>query len=126
MDRIFARKTSTVTLKPVKAIRFSDRTCKRYLSEIRFCDCNDAPYNTPVQTNGADAFKLALYLISRALEGVDARIVNTLHDEIIVEARDGIEDQVLTIVKESMEEALDLIIPEVPFAAEIRVAESWG
>jgi len=50
----------------------------------------------------------------------------TQHDEIIVEARDGIEDQVLTIVKESMEEAFQGIIPEVPFIAEVRVAEAWG
>jgi DNA polymerase I-like protein with 3'-5' exonuclease and polymerase domains len=49
-----------------------------------------------------------------------------LHDEIIVEARDGIEDQVQTIVKESMEEAFGRIIPEVPFVVEIRVAEAWG
>ena len=32
-------------------------------------------------------------------------IVHTQHDEIIIEARDGIEDQVREIVKESMEEA---------------------
>ena len=57
---------------------------------------------------------------------MDARIVHTQHDEIIVEARDGIEDQVREIVKESMEEALEGIIPEVPFVAEIRVAEAWG
>ena len=31
----------------------------------------------------------------------------------------------LGIVKESME-ALERIIPEVPFVAEIRVAEAWG
>ena len=53
-------------------------------------------------------------------------IVHSLHDEIIVEARDAIEDQVQTIVKESMEEAFRKIIPsEVPFVAEIRVADSW-
>jgi hypothetical protein len=40
----------------------------------------------PVQANGADDFKLALYLISRGLKGVDARIVHTLHDEIVVDA----------------------------------------
>jgi DNA polymerase I-like protein with 3'-5' exonuclease and polymerase domains len=80
----------------------------------------------PVQANGADGFKLALCLISRALEGIDARIVHTQHDEIIVEARDGIEDQVETIVKESMGEAFSQIIPEVPFVAEIRVAGAWG
>jgi DNA polymerase I-like protein with 3'-5' exonuclease and polymerase domains len=60
---------------------------------------------------------LALDLISGRLKGVDARIVHTLHDEIIVEARDGIEDQVQAIVKESMEEAFGKIIPEVPFMA---------
>ena len=50
----------------------------------------------------------------------------TQHDEIIIEARDGTEDQVEAIVKESMEEAFRQIIPEVPFIAEIRVAEAWG
>jgi len=48
------------------------------------------------------------------------------HDVIIVEARDGIEDQVEAIVEESMEEAFQGIIPEVPFVAEIRVTEAWG
>ena len=49
-----------------------------------------------------------------------------LHDEIIVEARDGIQDQVQVIVKESMEAAFEKIIPEIPFAVEIRMADSWG
>jgi hypothetical protein len=57
--------------------------------------------------------------------GVNARIVDTLHDEIIVEARDGIEDQVEAIVKESMVEALKRIIPEIPFVVEPRMANSW-
>ncbi len=38
--------------------------------------------------------------------------------KIIIEARDGVEDQVQVIVKESMEEAFGEIIPEVPFVAE--------
>jgi DNA polymerase I len=48
------------------------------------------------------------------------------HDEIIIEARDGIEDQVREIVKESMEEAFKKIITEIPFVVEPRVAEDWG
>ncbi|MGA2228352.1 MAG: DNA polymerase [Syntrophobacteraceae bacterium] len=79
----------------------------------------------PVQANGADAFKLALCLISSGLQGIDARIGNTLHDEIIVEARDGIEDQVEAIVKESMQAAFKRIVREVPFVTEVRVADSW-
>jgi len=35
-------------------------------------------------------------------------------------------DEVKAIVAESMEEALEKIIPEVPFAVEIRVAVAWG
>jgi DNA polymerase I-like protein with 3'-5' exonuclease and polymerase domains len=79
----------------------------------------------PVQTTGADAFKLALYFTSSGMEGVDAHIVNTFHDEIIVEAREGIEDQVQSIVEKSMEEEFKQIIPAVPFVAEIRLAHSW-
>ena len=55
-----------------------------------------------------------------------ARIVHTQHDEIVIEARDAIEDQVETIVKESMEEAFKQIIPEVPFVAEPKIAHAWG
>jgi DNA polymerase-1 len=82
-------------------------------------------FNWPVQANGADGFKLALIYLSERLQGMDARVVHTQHDEIIVEARDAIEDQVKSIVRESMEGALEQIIPEVPFVADIRVADSW-
>jgi DNA polymerase I-like protein with 3'-5' exonuclease and polymerase domains len=76
--------------------------------------------------SGANGFKLAMVSISEKLNGLDARIVHTQHDEIIVEARDDIADQVQRMVKDSMEKALEKIIPEVPFVAEIRVAEAWG
>jgi DNA polymerase I-like protein with 3'-5' exonuclease and polymerase domains len=46
------------------------------------------------------------------------------HDEIIVEARDGIADQVLAIVKESIQEAFRKVVPEVPFVVEPRVAKA--
>lgn len=44
-----------------------------------------------------------------------------LHDQILIEARDAIEDRVKAIVSESMEGAFKRIIPEVPFVAAIRV-----
>lgn len=62
----------------------------------------------------------------QSLEGIDARIVHTQHDEIIIEARDGIKEQVREIVKGAMENAFKQIIPEVPFVVEPRVAEAWG
>jgi DNA polymerase-1 len=90
-------------------------------------DASDSSlFNLPVQATGADGFKLALIHISGKLNGLDARIVHTQHDEIIVEAGDDLAEQVQTIVMESMKGALKRIAPEVPFAAEIRVAEAWG
>jgi len=53
-------------------------------------------------------------------------LVDTFQNELVVEARDGIEDQVEAIVKGAMEAAFKQIIPEIPFVAEIRVAEAWG
>jgi len=83
-------------------------------------------FNLPVQATGADGFKLALVSISEKLNGLDACIVHTQHDEIIVEARDDIADQVKAMVADSMGKALEWIIPEVTFVVDIRVAEAWG
>ena len=68
----------------------------------------------------------AYFGISEKLNGLDARIVHTLHDEIIVEARDAIADQVQAIMKESMEEAFKQMLPEVSFVIEPKIADSWG
>ena len=72
-----------------------------------------------------DGFKLALINISGKLNGLDARIVHTQHDELIIETREDIADQVLAAVKESMQEALERIVPEVPFLEEPKIANSW-
>lgn len=73
-----------------------------------------------------DAFILGLIHISEKLNDLDVRIVHSQHDEIIIEARDDIADEVQAIVAESMEEAFERILPEVLFTVEIRVADSWG
>ena len=83
-------------------------------------------FNLPVQANGADGFKLALIRISQKLNDLDAHIVHTQHDEIIVEAREDIADPVREIVKVTMEALFKQIIPEVLFVVEPRVTEAWG
>ncbi|MGA2225993.1 MAG: hypothetical protein ABSH41_16280 [Syntrophobacteraceae bacterium] len=47
------------------------------------------------------------------------------HDEIIVEARDAIEEQVEAIVKGAMEGAFEKIVPEVRLIVEPKIADSW-
>ena len=88
-------------------------------SRAQWAQLEEFPYN-------ANAFKLALINVSEKLNSLDARIVHTQHDEIIIEARDGIADQVQAIVKECMERSFEQIIPEVTFVVEPKNADSWG
>jgi DNA polymerase-1 len=60
------------------------------------------------------------------LNGLDARIVNTMHDEIIVEARVEIAERVADILKESMVKAFEKLPPGVPFKVNMRIQETWG
>jgi DNA polymerase I-like protein with 3'-5' exonuclease and polymerase domains len=70
-----------------------------------------------------DGFKLAPIHISDRLNGLDSRNVHPRHDETIIEARDNIADQVQANVVESMEKALERIVPEVLFVVGTRGAD---
>ncbi len=59
-------------------------------------------YNFPMQATAADILKAALVAIDVALESMEARIVYSLHDEIIVAANQDREDNVARIVQECM------------------------
>ena len=90
-------------------------------------DASDALYSIFRFKPRRHGFKLALYLISGGLEEMPV-LSTPQHDEIIVEARDGTEDQVQAIVRESMEEAFRADHPRGPVCGEIRdrPANSWG
>ncbi|MFC1554520.1 DNA polymerase [candidate division KSB1 bacterium] len=80
-------------------------------------------YNYPVQSTGADGFKLALIELDNQLKPHDAEIVHTVHDEIIVEATAVIAVGISDIVKEVMESELNRMLPNVPFEVEPEIVE---
>jgi DNA polymerase-1 len=82
--------------------------------------------NFPIQATASDGFKLALLDLDRKLEGRDARIVHIIHDEIIVEAKEDIADEVSKIVKECMEKAYENMLSNCPFLVEPKITDSWG
>ena len=83
-------------------------------------------YNFPVQGTAADGFKLALIYLDEKLKDSDAQIVHILHDEVIVEAKADIADDVAKIVKTCMEGAFKKVIPNVPFKVEPEIRDAWG
>jgi DNA polymerase I-like protein with 3'-5' exonuclease and polymerase domains len=81
--------------------------------------------NTPVQGGTADGMKQALVLIAERLPE-SARIVSTVHDEVVVECAEDSADQCRGIITTSMVEAMSALFPEVPVEVETNVCTTWA
>lgn len=82
--------------------------------------------NTPIQGANADMTKYALVFIHEQLREYDAKLVNTVHDEIVVEARADQAEKVLKIVEAQMVRAAQLVVTAVPIVVDAILADSWS
>jgi DNA polymerase-1 len=82
--------------------------------------------NSPIQGSNADMTKLALIYLRNTLKSWDARTVNTVHDEIVVEAREDQAEEVKHLVEDAMVRAGQAILKDVPIVAEAAVADYWS
>lgn len=82
--------------------------------------------NSPIQGCNADMTKLALINLRAALRGWDARTVNTVHDEIVVEAREDVAEEVKHLVEKAMIGAGQALLKEVPIMADASIADYWS
>lgn len=81
--------------------------------------------NTPVQGSCADGMKRAIVLLAQRLpEG--ARLLSTVHDEVIVEVPETMADEVCALVQETLIEAMADLFPQVPIEVEAGVCAHWG
>ncbi len=82
--------------------------------------------NTPVQGTGADMLKLALSRLPEALKTTGAKIIGTVHDEIILECPEQTAAVVADILSVVMVEAGSEFLTSVPVEAEASIGESWA
>ena len=80
--------------------------------------------NMPVQGTAADIMKLAMVRVHRRLkrEGLRARLLMQVHDELIVECPASEREQVERLLTEEMEQAASL---SVPLIAEAHSGKNW-
>ncbi|NLW78987.1 MAG: DNA polymerase I [Ruminococcaceae bacterium] len=80
--------------------------------------------NTPIQGTAADIIKLAMIRVWQRLrsEGLQARLVLQVHDELIVEAPEAEADAVCALLKEEMEGAAQLAIP---LQTDVHTGRNW-
>ena len=81
--------------------------------------------NTPVQGGCADGMKQAIVTLAERLPNT-ARILSTVHDEVIVEVPEAEAEQICDLVATAMKEAMESLFPEVPIEVEGGVCEHWG
>ena len=83
-----------------------------------------AAMNTPIQGTAADIMKIAMIKVYKALkdEGLQAKIVLQVHDEMMIEAPENEVEKVKEILEQCMQSATTL---KVPLIAEVSVADNW-
>lgn len=81
--------------------------------------------NTPVQGTGADILKQALGMLPAALKGTGARIVATVHDEIVLEAPEDQAQEVGTRLETVMKQAGRTYVTRVPIEVKVVIASNW-
>lgn len=80
--------------------------------------------NYPVQGSGSDLLKMAVVFLHREKDS-SCRVVNLVHDEILVESDDDHIEKNRNLVAVSMERAGRLILKKVPVGFEIAVSKTW-
>ena len=103
---------------------------RRYIPEITAQNGNLRAFgrrvamNAPIQGTAADIMKLAMLRVDEAIkrEGLDARIVMQVHDELVIEVVDSQIERCRQIVKDEMEGAAQL---SVPLTVDVTVGKNW-
>ena len=80
--------------------------------------------NTPIQGTAADVIKLAMVRVWKRLraEGLQSRLILTVHDELIVEAPEAEAEQAAAILREEM---MGCVQYAVPLTAEVNQGKNW-
>jgi len=81
--------------------------------------------NAPIQGSSADIIKRALALLYDALKPLDAKIVNCVHDEIVVEVAAAQADECAAVLDREMVAAAHEFIRSVPVTVDIAIGDAW-
>ncbi|HSA08628.1 MAG TPA: DNA polymerase, partial [Candidatus Moranbacteria bacterium] len=80
--------------------------------------------NMPIQGLAADIMKLAMIAVSENYKSdKDIRMILQIHDEIILEVKEDLADEVAKKVKGILENVIKL---KVPLIADVKVGDNWG
>jgi DNA polymerase-1 len=85
--------------------------------------------NSPTQGTGADCLKLAMGRMRKELDAaglVDWYLVNSIHDELLLEGPAGDAELAKDVVERVMVDAGNQLVVAVPISADAKVANTWA
>ncbi|MGB0904343.1 MAG: DNA polymerase, partial [Mangrovicoccus sp.] len=86
-----------------------------------------AAINAPIQGTAADVIRRAMIRMPAAIEGLPAKMLLQVHDELLFEVEEGAVDQVIETVREVMESAsLPAVDLAVPLTVDAGQGASWA
>jgi DNA polymerase-1 len=85
-----------------------------------------AALNSPVQGTVADALKRIMILLHERLPDFGARLILTVHDEILAEAPAAVAEQVKSLVVSTMQEGMQEFVRTVPIAVKATIRRTWA
>ncbi|MBI3320573.1 MAG: DNA polymerase I, partial [Candidatus Omnitrophica bacterium] len=103
---------------------------RRYIPEIASPDGAIRQFgermavNAPIQGTAADLIKVAMVSIARALRerGMASRMILQVHDELVFEAPPTEQDELASLVRDLMEQAMTL---RVPLRVTVKTGTNW-
>jgi DNA polymerase-1 len=81
--------------------------------------------NFPIQGTSADILKRALHLLHKQIKGTSARLVNIVHDEIILECDAAEAETTADILDKTMCAAGEEYVKRVPVKVDVHIADEW-
>ncbi len=103
---------------------------RRYLPELSSRNFNIRSFgqriamNTPIQGTAADIIKIAMVKVYKELKKreLKSRLILQVHDELLIETHIDEKEQVIEILKDSMENAAKL---DVPLSVDVHWGKNW-
>jgi len=82
--------------------------------------------NMPIQGTSADILKRCLRLLHESLRGTSGKLVNIVHDEVMVECDAAEAELIATKLDEAMVNAGRDFISRVPIKTDVHIADEWS
>jgi len=82
--------------------------------------------NMPIQGTSADILKRSLRLLHDQIRGTSARLVNIVHDEVIVECSAADAAATAAILENAMCTAGEEFVKKVPVKVDVHIADEWA